>query len=199
MSYRELMKIHFIDKEKVNLFDFLFEEHGLLYEIQNPVSRVPETKTSLGALWKKLGQDPDEILLLDFNDGLNAQLKELTEYLNKLLRYFDSNLNVNLSSKPITIDQARAKQSEVTLDVVYCGKDIEGYHLFLNEARLTAIAISIYLAAHLSVPKGDFEILFLDDIFTGLDTSNRLPLLQILSDPKIGDNEKDTLSNHQIF
>ena len=53
--------------------------------------------------------------------------------------------------------------------------------MFLNEARLSAIAISIYLGMIKRHVQGiPCKILFLDDIFIGLDIANRLPLLKIL-------------------
>jgi hypothetical protein len=68
---------------------------------------------------------------------------------------------------------------------------IEKPHLFLNEARLSAIAISIYLGMIKRHVQGiPCKLLFLDDIFIGLDIANRLPLLEIL--------EKE-FSDYQIF
>ena len=45
---------------------------------------------------------------------------------------------------------------------------------------------SIYIAALVNTPQNnlDFKILYLDDIFIGLDMSNRLPLLDILKNFK---------------
>jgi len=65
--------------------------------------------------------------------------------------------------------------------VTFAGHDVQKPHLFLNEARLSAIAISIYLGMIKRHPQGiNHKLLFLDDIFIGLDISNRLPLLKIL-------------------
>jgi hypothetical protein len=61
----------------------------------------------------------------------------------------------------------------------------------LNEARLSAIAISIYLGMIKRHIQGiPCKILFLDDIFIGLDIANRLPLLNIL---------KSEFPDYQIF
>ena len=58
--------------------------------------------------------------------------------------------------------------------------------LFLNEARLTQIALAIYLAGRKAViPTGaspHLNLLVLDDVLIGLDHSNRVPLLKLLSD-----------------
>jgi energy-coupling factor transporter ATP-binding protein EcfA2 len=199
MSYRELMKIHFINQKDVNLFEFLIEEDGLLSEILNPASSVPETKLIFSELWKKVTFDTDETVLQDFNNGLRLLLRDLSNYLNTFLLYFDGNIKATFEFNPISKDDALNKKGFIGLKVTYCEKEISQYHLFLNEARLTALAISIYLSAHLSVPASEYEILFLDDVFTGLDTSNRLPLLRILSAPKLTEASSDTFLNHQIF
>jgi hypothetical protein len=61
----------------------------------------------------------------------------------------------------------------------------------LNEARLSAIAISIYLGMVKRHIQGiPCKVLFLDDIFIGLDLSNRLPFLEIL---------KSDFGNYQVF
>ena len=52
----------------------------------------------------------------------------------------------------------------------------------MNEARLTAISIAIYLGAVLSNIQDGYKFLVLDDVFIGLDTSNRLPFLKILEE-----------------
>jgi hypothetical protein len=60
---------------------------------------------------------------------------------------------------------------------------------FFNEARLSAIALALYLAGvRLSVPNKDQEtepfprVLVLDDVLIGLDLSHRLPLLELLAE-----------------
>ena len=77
---------------------------------------------------------------------------------------------------------------EVDLKIKLFGIEVENdeeNHLtVLNEARLSAIAISIYFASLINAPQQGFlyKLLFLDDIFIGLDMSNRIPLLQILTE-----------------
>ncbi|HMY01333.1 MAG TPA: hypothetical protein PKC44_16300 [Agitococcus sp.] len=55
---------------------------------------------------------------------------------------------------------------------------------FLNEARLSALALAIYLAGRLvSVPTdtaGQLKLLVLDDVLVGLDHANRIPVLDVL-------------------
>lgn len=55
---------------------------------------------------------------------------------------------------------------------------------FLNEARLSALALAFYLAGRLacvpSVPSRTLKLLVLDDVLVGLDYANRRPLLAVL-------------------
>src|SRR5262249_26789412 len=59
---------------------------------------------------------------------------------------------------------------------------------FLNEARLSALALAIYFAAiKVSTPPAPLgvnppaKVMILDDVLIGLDMPNRLPLLKILT------------------
>ena len=65
------------------------------------------------------------------------------------------------------------------------GHAIERPQHFLNEARLSALALAIYLAGRLtSVPTGgsNLKLLAMDDVLIGIDLSNRLPLLDLLQE-----------------
>jgi hypothetical protein len=65
----------------------------------------------------------------------------------------------------------------------YFGHEVQHPPLFLNEARLTAVAIALFLAgaeACTPVQEGKPRILVLDDILIGLDMSHRIPVLKLL-------------------
>lgn len=80
----------------------------------------------------------------------------------------------------------------ITTQLSLFGQNFSEYQEYLNEARLSALAICIFLGAALIKPTTDEQskILFLDDILIGLDTGNRLPLLKIL---------KKHFANYQVF
>ena len=56
------------------------------------------------------------------------------------------------------------------------------YDRFFNEARLTAIALSIFFGALIESPATGERLLALDDILIGLDMAHRLEVLHILED-----------------
>jgi len=82
----------------------------------------------------------------------------------------------------------------VNIDIFFQDNRIMEYQNFLNEARLSALAISIYFAVikHLSrvTNEKSLKILVLDDLLISLDMNNRLNLIDIL---------KREFSDFQIF
>ena len=102
-------------------------------------------------------------------------------------------LEFNLVPGKVTYDRRKRKfvGQEIGLTVSLFGKPIEHPQLFLNEARLTALALAIYLGAASLVLKSPtagadgttkVRLLVLDDVLIGLDLSNRLPVLKILNE-----------------
>jgi hypothetical protein len=100
-------------------------------------------------------------------------------------------LKLNYTQAKPTADYKSIERNHVRVKIKYLGKEIDKPHIFLNEARLSAIAISIYLGMVKRHIQGiPCKVLFLDDIFIGLDISNRLPLLEIL---------KSDFASYQVF
>lgn len=200
MTYRDLLRVHFVKNPEVNLFEFLFGNEGLLADLQNPAFSRPETNIKMGELLSAVRRAPDETNQHDFVNGVQEIMKGVNLTLNAMLRYFDESLSVSFST--LTVESLSSEHPELKAAVKYfsieLGDGSENYHHFLNEARLSALAICIFLSANLSVPASRFQMLFLDDIFTGLDTSNRYPLLDILTVPNIGKTGM-TFTGHQIF
>jgi energy-coupling factor transporter ATP-binding protein EcfA2 len=86
------------------------------------------------------------------------------------------------ATHPHSFDRAEAR-----LIASYAGRPIEHPAQFLNEARLTAMALALYLAAaQATTPRvGTTDlprVLVLDDVLIGLDWANRLPVLKILNE-----------------
>lgn len=104
-------------------------------------------------------------------------------------QYFQGmNLEVRLvRASLLLIDDKRiqdvAINGEVFIEVRHHGSTLQGYNTRLNEARLSAIAICLYLSSlKMAAVTNDTKILFLDDIFIGLDLGNRIPVLNIIRD-----------------
>jgi energy-coupling factor transporter ATP-binding protein EcfA2 len=214
LTYKHLLDIHHIKKDgEINLFDLLVK--GVLKHFKYTLTNGKE----LGEMWKKIEElvEKDtgqqyridqkrrevDAALEEFNKAFTQLFKPPTpdepnpEYIldhaNPILEQFEQGLDVSLRYMEATPESSykSLKRDEVRVQLKYAGKDIPKPHLFLNEARLSALAISIYLGMIKRHPQlRPYKVLFLDDVFIGLDISNRLPLLKIL---------KNDFQEYQIF
>lgn len=215
LTYKNLLAIHYIKKnDTIDLFELLV--NGVLQHFKNVA--ITGSK-ELGELWQDIlnavkkplaGREYDSSqkekdvtdALRIFNTALNELLTESSpEYIlkaaNPILDEFKHDIKIKLNyvqAKPVVKDGdiTGIEGNHIRAKLWYAGKEVDTPHLFLNEARLSAIAISIYLGMIKRHPQLNIKakILFLDDIFIGLDISNRLPLLEIL---------KKEFPDYQIF
>ena len=198
LDYKALLETHYVHRESgtVDVFDLLIE--NLLASTVNDL-----TDRSLAEDWADI-QPPFprrsaiyQIVLLEehienFNRELASRLEELqtkaSEILDKfgynvVLKFYFEGIKYNREKK--TLDDKR-----ILLKVEFFDKEISEYHHFLNEAKLSAIAIAIYFSSILLQPDSELKILALDDVLIGLDMSNRMPVIDIL---------KEYFSDYQIF
>jgi energy-coupling factor transporter ATP-binding protein EcfA2 len=206
LNYKHLLEIHYIKKDwDINLFNLLvkgvlkhFRITGLSrslsetwQDIENLLARETDVTYNITAKKRDLGN-----LIRQFNTAFKILFTSPTptapnpDYIldstNANLKTFDKDVKIALKFNSIALNprDTEAKTligKKVTIEVEYGGKPIPKPHLFLNEARLSAIAISIYLGMIKRLPQlKKMKILFLDDLFIGLDLSNRMPLMQIL-------------------
>lgn len=129
-----------------------------------------------------------------FNQGFNTALQQLNPFLQPLLDglgYSDLIVN-NLSFGGLTAVHSRLLNKRhfngqaLWLDVQFRGVSPSEPQNFLNEARLSALGLALYLAGRLalvqSAPQDALKLLVLDDVLIGLDQSNRIPVLDVLED-----------------
>ncbi len=189
LDYKDLLGTHYLHREKdiVNVFDLLVKTL-----LGNTVSR--ETDRSLAEDWASIQPPPDqsaidqiaylEEQIANFNDELANRLTDLQTKASEILGKFGYNVAFDLDFQGITynIDDKRLDNQGILLTVKFFDKDIPEHHRFLNEAKLSAIAIAIYFSSILLQPTSALKILALDDVIIGLDMSNRLPVLDILDE-----------------
>ena len=86
------------------------------------------------------------------------------------------------------------KQPKLVLQITKDGKPIPKPHVFLNEARLTGIALSMRMAIFDQRYKGtgDFKILVLDDLLLSLDMGKRMEVIKFILN-------SDKFTNYQLF
>ncbi len=176
LDYKSLLNITYsqnyqnIQNEKKNLFLF-FETLLENYPIESN-QRLKDIKQSGEKYFTKF-----KTILKD----------EIFHDINYFLTFFNHNIKIT----DIHFD---AFNKETTLDIEIFDKTVEKYHLFLNEARLSALAISIYFSIIKKLfsylENESLKILVLDDLLISLDMNNRLHLVDIL---------KSEFSDFQIF
>ncbi len=190
----------------MNVFDLLI--NTLLKDVVNDQA-VPTR--SFSEQWSEISEAvpleqgaAQEIIALEqqleiFNTGLEDKLKNLeTDANDILLKFGDENTDIKIQlnfEEKVTfnIENNSLDPQQILLKVNFAGKDLEdnlAYQRFLNEAKLSAIAFSIFFSGFKLQPPSDLRILALDDALIGLDMSNRLPLIDILD---------EYFSDYQIF
>jgi energy-coupling factor transporter ATP-binding protein EcfA2 len=202
LDYKAMLKAHFINvREGVNpnIFNFLVREILSDSQIPNPAGgtgyvdllptyqRISDDITKNAVTSKKHQNAIQELLV--FNSSLNTLLRDVFGLTNKYFKeYFkDPKISVDLKISKIELIDIKGKKrlkEEIFFKISYAGTELPLYHAFLNEARLSALAISIFFASIKVYPLAavDLRVIFLDDVFIGLDNSNRIPLLRLLKD-----------------
>lgn len=205
MNYKDLLKVYLYEDNDPNLFDLF-----VLNLLRNHVPLAHGMTNSILDEWKTIQRYIFEVYnrndirhkkgqnrLKSFETILRAVLSDLFVEVNGYLHYYFPNfdLTVDYELKPLEFSYGRTKGDwkvlqDLRLRVVLGTSHINGYINGINEARLSAIAICLYLSALRANPGSDLRVMFLDDIFIGIDSSNRLPILRILN---------DKFSDFQIF
>ena len=199
IDYKALLETHHLSpgQKNVNVFDLLV--NNLLADTINDI-----TTRSFADDWTDLQQAPRprqnatrkiaalEEQIRNFNNGLASKLKELKAKASEILPKFVSNVAFDLDFRGITYNGSEKTfdNQQINLTVKFFDRDISAHHRFLNEAKLSAIAVSIYFSSLLIQPDSALKVLALDDVLIGLDMSNRLPVIDVLN---------EYFSNYQIF
>ena len=184
LDYKKLLSVHYASQsgqDRINLF----------YMFRKMLDNYPVEQKGQKIILAEIEDFNEYFKLLE---GLLKKefLKEINKYLE---RYFKADFSIDQFEFKTIIDKnLTAPIPTVNIVLDYKEHSIEQYHIFLNEARLSALAISIYM---ISIKKlietlktNPLKILVLDDLLISLDMGNRLKLLEIL---------KNEFSDYQIF
>ncbi|KAA8478219.1 AAA domain-containing protein [Arcticibacter tournemirensis] len=197
ISYRDLLKLHFRqDNQNPDLVSLFLGQDGLFSDMVVPAPAQPENKITYKNLWIKCG-GLDQEALTDYNTNVTALFGELEAKANMLLGFFHKECSLKIEYTDGVINDNTLNNPTISFKVKLFGKELPEHDDMLNEARLTAIAISVFMAHQLCIPPAELRILFLDDIFIGLDMTNRIPLLKILTADNLGDGS--SFKDAQIF
>ena len=201
-DYKELLKTNYLHHENntVNVFDLLIKNllanvinDGTGLSVTEDWENIVEVLPSLqnGIQQAATLEEQLEVFNRELTNRLDELQKRASEILDKL-GYKDSIVGINFDFQGITYNSSdnTLDNQQILLTVKFFERNLLTHHRFLNEGKLSAIALAVCFAALLLQPVSDMKILVLDDVLIGLDMSNRLPLFRIL---------KDYFSDYQIF
>ncbi|MDO9480235.1 MAG: AAA family ATPase [Hydrogenophaga sp.] len=205
LDYKSLLDTNYKHgAEEVNLFDLAVS--ALLADFRVTVSGGKES--TISELWLAIKRAEADALLgtrstkkeqkvrdacVAFNVAFRSALERLLPSANDILRALGwSNVELTgLNSPGVTYQTAHLRRARkldglsLRPDIRFRGKPLDRPQLFLNEARLSGLALALYLGGRLAcVPSGEtqaLKLLVLDDVLVGLDHSNRLPVLDVLA------------------
>lgn len=200
LDFRALLDTNYKHgNDTINLFEIALER--LLSDF--PVPTAGGVTRTIGELWQAVEQakprkhGPRTLArvnqaCVDFNNGFNQALSALHPLVDTLLGEL---IGADVTVTPfgfggITYTAAYYKSARIfegrtlTPEVRYRSLQVPTPQHFLNEARLSAVALAIYLAGRLActptASSNALKLLVLDDVLIGLDHSNRLPVLNVL-------------------
>jgi len=201
LDYRSLLETNFRHTEgAINLFETCVKT--VLRDFRTPHDGSEET---IRNLWNSLlhfcnpppksyrSSEQREAFRTSFNHGLGEALDALVPTINEML--------VDLNWKDVRLErfefaritynnkwelaQRNFNGKQIRPILRFNDEEIGQPHHFLNEARLSALALAIYFAGRKLCAATVFSdtprLMVLDDVIIGLDQSNRLPLLDLLS------------------
>ncbi len=151
----------------------------------------------------------------EFGDKLNdysEALKPVVESIsNAAQEFYDTHFAANGEDKislklGVTASAYHSKTYKVTMPpVLKFGIQVNGTEVrkpqsFLNEAKMTQLAISIRFAASLvNLHDSDLKLLVLDDLLVSLDMSNRMKVVEILLSETFAPYQKIILTHELGF
>ncbi len=196
LDYRSLLATNYRHgDDSINLFELAVK--GLLAGYVDLA-----TSKTLGKLWQEvLDSKPVRnthkatsrcnARCAAFNNAITQALGRLKADAADILGQLDAG-GITLTGLPFTnVAYNFAKPSHlkafnnqsIGLEVSYHSEPVTTPQNYLNEARLSALGLALYLGARLAcVPQTSphLKLLVLDDVLIGLDQSNRIPVLDLL-------------------
>ncbi len=200
LDYRALLDTNYKQGNgAINLFSIAVER--LLYDY--PATISGGKSTTIGRLWERVLEalpvkhTKSTILNIieacnDFNSAFKEACTNLVPLINQLMHQLGwQEVEIKeWSFSGVTYNQAPQLQNraiegqQLTPELYFRGHLLKEPQFFLNEARLSALGLAIYLAGRLActptATPNALKLLVLDDVLIGLDHSNRLPVLDVL-------------------
>ncbi|TWU23240.1 recombination protein F [Novipirellula galeiformis] len=208
---------HFRNSQRFNLWP-LFEREILPFCVstsnKNPKDCWDYIKSGDPNPWGSRG-----IAGTDAYDQFRARTDEFAAILSPIIdsisdraqRFYDDhfadsaaklNLKLKVTSPP-SFSGTRQSDADFKVPMVEFGVQLDGQPItrpqtFLNEAKLTQLALSIRFAASLvNLHQAEMKLLVLDDLLVSLDMSNRMKVVELLNSQEFSGYQKIILT-HEI-
>lgn len=216
ISYRLTSRIYdFKNNEKIDLFS-VFEKDILDFMIVDGVDLSKEWNIIKKGLEKVTypkktihpGKNTTQYKefkskIDSFNDKFKFEINSIIKLTNDILKNkFNTDFEILLNYENCVYDDEEKKiiNPKIILETLYNSKKIEKPHIFLNEAKLTTIALSIRFALlEKRLTKSELKILVLDDLLISLDMSNRMKVIDIVLNDYIDDYQLIILTHDKSF
>lgn len=207
INYKILMDFHnFKHSENINIFSIFKKDifpyfqtsnnepfSDLLKEIEKKLEKVKKNKIDRFPAKNSILYIEYENKIKYFNNEFDTLILKIVEsievFLNKYFNddkikfkiniQYDQKFQYNLNNDHNLTEPCVSLTAEYNKNGTY--QPIEKPQSFFNEARLTAIALSIrFSLLKIKLSISDFKILVLDDMLLSLDMSNRMRVIDII-------------------
>ncbi len=213
INHHTLSRIYaYYHKEEINLFNIFENELLAFITFKIPLVKQGEQDSSLNAQvwWNYIknvipqisNKEVIEDYLKDFNENFDTYLKDITELTNDFITdRFNENFNISFEYRPAyyplpeegeeVVLNMEVKSAEIIMTVKMLtnkiaderNKIIDSPQSFLNEARLSTIALAMRLAMLDEKYVDEYpKVLILDDMLMSMDMSNREFVMNLILD-----------------
>jgi len=174
LSYRELMKIYDIKTDE-DFYELFVKKIMSYYEIPpkrektliQELEELERIKKESPRATKRIKEKEESII-----SEINKIFSEIKDKWNEYIK--------TLTGDNIEIECYIEKLGSLTFKIKWNGKDVRNILNYLNEGRLNAIALGLFLSYYKRFNISPYKMLLLDDVVIGLDMNLRIPLLDIL-------------------
>lgn len=210
LDYRSVLETHYVQRTAVELNIYPLLARTILGSAQNPtvtgnaaptfreqwqdmLDSAKKRPTRRTYDRRKLGHVYN--VITSIQTGLKSLEPKIVPLANEYLARLCTGLKVGIDVKEGPWYEVKPHEKRLTsegkalVSAELFGMPVSQPAPFFNEARLSAMALALYLAGvRLSVPDKDQEmepfprVLVLDDVLIGLDLSHRLPLLELVAE-----------------
>jgi len=193
ISYKYLFRFfNFLHRDDIDLFPLFSYE--ILQFLSKDTVNLNELWNEILSLLKSKPRKNDKILnekLTLFNSLLTDIISDLNIPVDTYLKQFNyKDLKLKLSVINGIFNGKELIHPKITLEIIVKKSDTDEIKIhraqsFFNEAKLSAIALSVRLAVTYNKLKdSELKILVLDDLLVSLDMSNRETVLNVITNDK---------------